>query len=169
MCYNITMSKDYKKCPRCNNKTPKHMPRCGVCSLSFEKFNSATNAEAKSAFRMGESERVLYTTQVPSDVNKMQILINCIFGGWFGLHHFKVGRRGFGLYYLISLLLGVVYMTLIMTVSNLTGYVFDIAFVCGIAWIISIILWWADIIKILCNGYKYPISLPYSNQKVKGD
>lgn len=168
MCYNIVMKKEYKRCPRCNNKTPIHMPKCGVCMLNFEKFNTATNAEAKSAFRMGESERVLYTKHPPIDVNKVSMLKYCVFGGWFGLHHFKVGRKGLGIFQIIALLLGVVYMTLMMT-TTLKGYVFDTAFVCGITWAISIILWFADTIKILFNGYKYPVSQPYSNQKVKGD
>ncbi|MBQ2120131.1 MAG: hypothetical protein II197_04125, partial [Peptococcaceae bacterium] len=64
------MSKDFKRCPRCNTKTPINLNRCGGCGLNYEKFNSATNAEAKSAFRMGEKSRVLYSKNVPSDINK---------------------------------------------------------------------------------------------------
>lgn len=162
------MSKSFKRCPRCNNKTPIHMPKCGVCSLNFERFNSATNAEAKSAFRMGEPERVLYTTQPPSDINKINVLLKCIFGGWFGLHHFAVGRYKLGGFYLVAFAMCVTYLTLALT-TTLSGLIFDIAFVCGVVWAISFILWLADIVKILCNWYKYPVSLPYSNQVVKGD
>jgi len=50
--------KEFKRCPRCNFKTPINMSRCGNCGLDYNKFNKATNTEAKSAFRMGEKERV---------------------------------------------------------------------------------------------------------------
>ena len=85
------MGKNYNKCPRCGNKTASNFPKCGVCGLNFKKFATATNSEAKSAIRMGERERVLYSTTPPYDINKTNVLIMAIFGGWCGIHYFSIG------------------------------------------------------------------------------
>jgi TM2 domain-containing membrane protein YozV len=39
---------------------------------------------------------------VTSDKKKHTALLMCIFGGWFGLHQFYVGRIGMGLLYLFT-------------------------------------------------------------------
>lgn len=135
--------------------------RCGACGLSFDKFNSATNGEAKSAFRMGEKERVLYTKQVPSDVNKTKMVLKSIFGGWFGLHDFAVGRLFRGLFQVLGLVLGVVYVAYrynhAITLTPL-GYLTTFF---GMIWAFSVIFWGADSLAIIFNRYKYPVSLPY--------
>lgn len=161
------MSKDYKRCPRCNYKTPKNFDKCGVCGLNFKKFVTATNAEAKSALRMGEKERVLTTTSVPSDVDKSRVLISCIFGGWFGLHFFQVGRFWRGIVQILSVILGAIYIMFTNNTSTRFGLVYDCVLIGGIIWAICTILWIADIIKIIFNRFKYPVSLPYGEVKVK--
>lgn len=158
------MSKDFKKCPRCNCKVHVDFGRCGNCGLNFIKFNSATASEAKSAFRMGEKERVLYTSQVPSDINRWVFLISCILGGWFGLHYFKLGKIWRGLFQLIGFMLGVIYSYVTIKFNILTGYIGNLLLVGGIIWASGAIIWFFDTIKILFKKFKYPVSLPYSNQ-----
>lgn len=159
------MSKNFKRCPRCSFKSPINMPKCGGCGLSYEKFNLATNAEAKSAFRMGEKERVLHTRQVPIDINKISILIKCILGGWFGLHYFSVGKIWRGGFQAVGFLMMFVYVILAGKMGIRNGFAGNIVLVCGIIWLASFIIWLADIFGIIFNRFKYPVSLPYSNQK----
>lgn len=156
--------KEFKRCPRCNFKTPNNMARCGNCGLNFEKFNNATNAEAKSAFRMGEKERVLHTTKVPSDINKWKFLLVCIFGGWFGLHFFKLGKKWRGLFQILGLLGAFIYSYFIIKFNLRTGYAGNLVLVCGIIWVASFIIWLSNILSIIFNRFKYPVSLPYSNK-----
>ena len=145
--------KEFKKCPRCNNKVPTDFARCGNCGLNFMKFDSATNKEAKSAFRMGEKERILTTRHIPSDVNKFSTLMQCIFGGWFGLHYFAVGRLWRALYQLISFLLGMVYCFVVIKFNIYSGWLYNILLIGGIAWAISVIIWMWDILSILFKRY----------------
>ena len=163
------MNKNYKRCPRCNTKVPVQFFKCGTCGLNFKKFATATNSEAKSALRMGEKERVLNTTIIPSDVNKSKILISCIFGGWFGLHFFKVGKFWRGIIQLLSVIFGVIYVIFTNNSSKRIGFLYDAILIGGIIWAICFIFWLADIIKIIFNKFKYPVSLPYSNETEKGE
>lgn len=156
--------KEFKRCPRCNFKTPNDMARCGNCGLNFEKFNTATNAEAKSAFRIGEKERVLHTTKVPSDINKWKFLLLCILGGWFGLHFFKLGKKWRGLFQILGLLGAFIYSYFIIKFNLRTGYAGNLILICGIIWVVSFIIWLSNIISIIFNRFKYPVSLPYSNK-----
>ena len=128
-----------------------------------DKFNKATNAEAKSAFRMGEKERVLHTNHIPPDINKFKMFLMCIFGGWFGLHYFKIGKLWRGIFQIIGLALSFVYSYFTIELNIRTGLLGDFVLVCGIIWASSVIIWFVDIVSILFNKFKYPVSLPYSN------
>ena len=44
---------------------PNEMVICPSCQLNFNKFNGATNAEAKVAMRKGEKDNVLMRTGLP--------------------------------------------------------------------------------------------------------
>ena len=167
MWYNKFMNKNYKRCPRCNYKTPVSMPKCGNCGLNYDKFNSATNEEAKSAFRMGENERVLYTTQRPNDVNKIAVLLKCMFAGWFGLHYFSIGRKWRGLFQLVGVVFGIIYATAVLRIGYISGYFGAFLLLLGIIWLASFIIWLTDIVSIVFNRFKYPVSLPYSSKAEK--
>lgn len=157
------MSKEFKRCPRCNYKTASNMGRCGKCGLNYVKFADATNAEAKSAFRMGEKERVLYTNQKPSDVSKPDILVQSIFGGWFGLHYFSLGKIWRGIFQIIGLICAFVYIYFAGAQNVRSGYSGFFVLMCGFVWVASFIIWVSDIFAIIFNKFKYPVSLPYTN------
>lgn len=156
------MSKDFKRCPRCNFKTPYNMGRCGNCGLNYIKFQDATNKEAKSAFRMGEKERVLYTKTRPNDVKKWVMILTSILGGWFGLHYFIVGRTWRGWFQVLGFAFAFVYTFCAVEQNIRTGYLGALLLLCGFIWAASVVIWLTDIIGIIFNRFKYPVSLPYS-------
>lgn len=168
MCYNCVMKqKEFKRCPRCNHKSPINVAKCGNCGLNYDKFNTATNSEAKSAFRMGENERVLYTKRRPNDVSKVSIFFKSLIGGWFGLHYFAIGRKWRGLFQILGIAMMFVYAYFAGRLGIRNGFAGNAVLVCGIIWVATFIIWWADSIAILFNRFKYPVSLPYSEVKEK--
>lgn len=154
--------KEFKRCPRCNHKCPINVARCGNCGLNYDKFYSATNLEAKSAFRMGEKERVLYTKHRPSDIEKFPMFFKSLFGGWFGLHYFTIGRKWKGLFQIIGIAMMFIYAYFAGQLGIRNGFAGNAVLVCGIIWVATFIIWWSDSIAILFNRFKYPVSLPYS-------
>ena len=161
------MSKEFKRCPRCNTKTPIQLKNCGGCGLNYDKFNSATNTEAKSAFRMGEKDRVIYTKTLPSDVNKVKMFIQCLLGGWFGLHYFKIGRIWRGLIQILGAIFAFIYSYSAVVLGIASGYLGYLILICGFVWVYTFITWLSDSFAILFNKFKYPVSLPYSNSQIK--
>ena len=161
------MSKEFKRCPRCNAKTYINLKRCGNCGLNYEKFNTATNAEAKSAFRMGEKSRVLYSKTIPSDVSKPKTFIKCLLGGWFGLHYFSVGRIWRGLLQTIGVMFAFAYSYGAVMLNLRSGYLGYLLLICGMVWVFTLVTWLSDCFAILFNRFKYPVSLPFSNSEPK--
>ncbi|MFQ6773320.1 MAG: TM2 domain-containing protein [Clostridia bacterium] len=151
-----------KKCPRCNMLLNIGAPSCPDCGLNFAKFANATNAEAKRAMRKGEKERVLNTSQRPSDVSKTKLLLSCIFGGLFGVHEFMLGRWLRGLFYCITTMLAFVLAWLQM--YDFTSVAFEyITEIVYLVWVVILVIWIDSIFKIIFNKYKIPVSLPYED------
>lgn len=161
------MSKEFKRCPRCNTKTHINLRRCGSCGLNYDKFNSATNAEAKSAFRMNEKNRVLLSKTVPSDINKVEIFVQSLLGGWFGLHYFKIGRIWRGIVQFLGFVFAFVYAYGAGKYGIRSGYLGYLILLCGIVWVFTFVTWITDCFAILFNRFKYPVSLPYSYSELK--
>ena len=68
-----------KRCPRCKEKVPVELVSCPSCQLNFQKFESATNKDAKEAIAEGEKERVIMRMGRPSDVKLVPLLLLTIF------------------------------------------------------------------------------------------
>ena len=160
--------KEFRRCPRCRKKVPSDFGRCGNCCLNFAKFESATCAEAKSAFRMGEKERILYSSHIPSDINKWKMFFICLLGGWFGLHYFSLGKKWRGIFQIVGFCLSFIY-TYFAVIRNIrVGFLANFILALGIIWLSSVLIWFSDTISILFNRFKYPVSLPYADNGKKG-
>lgn len=152
-----------KRCPRCNTELPIGVSVCYDCGLNFDKFKNATNAEAKKALRAGEKDRVLNSRILPSDVSKTKLLLACIFGGLFGAHEFMVGRWLKGLIYTLLTV-----VSLSLSALEVFGGLESLAMqyateIIYTAWAIVFLIWLDDLIRIIFNRYKVPVSLPYKD------
>lgn len=148
-----------KKCPRCNAKMAATIAVCPNCSLNFNKFYEATNAEAKQAIRRGDKDQVLLRTGRPSDVKFVPLLLTAIFLGLFGGHHYKVGRYKMGIFYSIFFIVGIANAVLTSIYkTQLTGVMWEIFSLLVIVWGAVILMWSIDLAKICLNKYKIPVS-----------
>lgn len=140
---------------------PKEINICPTCQLNYDKFNNATNSEAKVAIHMDERERVLYRRGCPSDVSKVKLLLLTIFLGFTGAHHYYVGRTGKGIFYSIFFVIGVV-NAILTTVLQSTphGELWEIFTLLVLIWGVVILMWLIDIADVILNRYKIPVSLP---------
>lgn len=159
----VKKEKRFKKCPRCGFKTYNSFVVCGKCELNFDKFKTATNIEAKEALRKGEKERVVYTTQFPSDVNKWELFFLSLFLGWTGVHLWKVGRLSRAICHSIGLALFAVYA--IISLYDVNNLLWNVGNIFGAFGAVTYILSVVDIFEIAFNRFKVPVSLPYKEEK----
>lgn len=151
-----------KRCPRCKTKMPNEMMICPSCQLNFNKFESATNAEAKTAMRKGEKDNVLMRKGLPSDVSRIKLLIITIFLGFTGAHYYYVGRNKMGLFFSIFCGIGLV-NSIITTMLDETpsGDLYQIFSLLTLVWGMVGIIWIVDIAKVCLNKFKVPVSRTY--------
>ena len=148
-----------KRCPRCNTKTPYTSVICPECQLNYQKFESATNQEAKQNLKEGEKEQVLMRKGCPADVDRWKLLLIAIFLGFLGGHHYYVGRYKMGIFY--SCFFGVGIINAILTTmlkSKPTGFMYEVFTLLVLIWGVVLFMWIIDIAKICLNKYKIPVS-----------
>ena len=148
-----------KHCPRCKQKMPVEIVICPNCQLNFQKFESATNEEAKQAIREGEKDNVLLRENRPSDVSFIKLLLITIFCGFFGGHYYYVGRYKMGAFFTIFFFVGIV-NAIITTLVEATpsGDLYQIFILLVLTWGFVLMLWIIDIAKVCLNKFKIPVS-----------
>ena len=148
-----------KRCPRCNTKMPVEIIVCPSCQLNFQKFESATNLEAKEAIREGETDRVLMRKGRPNDVNFIRLLLITIFAGFTGAHYYYVGRYKMGAFFSIFFAVGIVNAILTSLLdATPKGDLYQIFTLLVFVWGAVIALWIIDIAKVCLNKFKIPVS-----------
>lgn len=148
-----------KRCPRCNTKVPVGTGVCPDCRLNFQKFESATNEEAKNAIRQGEKERVLMRKGCPSDVKKFKLLLMALFLGFTGAHYYYVGRYKMGIFCTTFFIIGIV-NAVVRTFVNISpsGDLWQIFTLLVLGWGAVLVIWIIDLAKICLNKFKIPVS-----------
>ena len=151
--------KMYKNCPRCEIKMDANLVVCPNCQLNFNKFNEATNAEAKEALKHGEKENVLMRKGYPTDVNKVAFILLTIFLGFTGAHYYKVGRYKMGIFFSFFFLIGVANAVLSIYKSTVfSGNMGKIFYLLVLIWGVVLLIWVFDIYKVCFNKFKIPVS-----------
>ncbi len=148
-----------KRCPRCSQKLPVEIVVCSSCQLNFQKFNDATNAEAKQAIRLGENDRVLMRQGYPKDVNKITMILLTVFLGFMGAHYYYVGRVKKGAFFTIFFVVGVVNAVLTMLLTQTPkGDAYQVLTFLVLIWGVVLFMWIVDMVKVCFNKFKIPVS-----------
>ena len=138
---------------------PVEAMRCPSCQLNYQKFNSATNTEAKAAIRMGEKDKVLMRVGRPSDVNFITLLMITIFLGFTGAHYYYVGRYKMGAFFTTFFGVGIINAIITtMIKATPTGELYEVFTFLVLVWGFVVMLWIIDIAKVCLNKFKIPVS-----------
>ena len=153
------MRRNNKRCPRCNLKMPSFTKVCPDCGLNFNKFDAATNMDAKKMLRAGEKEQVLYRKGCSTDVSKIKLLLLTIFVGFTGAHYYYVGRNKMGIFFSIFFVVGIINAILTSFLPNVSKLPwFEWFYLLVLVWGAVLILWIVDIAKVCFNRFKIPVS-----------
>lgn len=147
------------RCPKCYGKVDKITKVCQnkKCGFNLNELNEATNFKAKEKMRSGDGDLVIYTTKLPKDISKKNLLLLSGFLGLFGAHYFYIGKMLRGLINLVVSMVGTVFA--IFYALNLTGdkvfKYFD--YFSGILFALILVLTISDFINICFNRFKVPV------------
>lgn len=147
-----------KKCPRCHKKMPVEIVVCPSCQLNYNKFNDATNKEAKQALEQGNKDNVLMRTGCPKDVSRIKLLLLTIFLGFTGAHYYYVGRYKMGAFFSIFFAVGIV-NAILSSILEATpkGDLYQIFTMLVLVWGFVVCMWIIDIAKVAVNKFKIPV------------
>lgn len=142
------------KCPICGNKIYQGDKACPYCKLRTDVIVNAKNAPAKEALKKRQKDNIYYSSYRPDDVSKMKLLLLSIFGGFAGAHCYYVGRMGRGFTILIMFVVG---LTLAAIPETWALHKYLSGMVAGAFGFVGVMMWWTDILAIVCNRFKIPI------------
>lgn len=133
---------------------------CPGCGLNYDKFEMATNRAGKAALKERRKDDIVMRKGCPTDVNKTKLLLLAVFLGFTGAHNYYVGRYGRGMFFTIFFLFGVANAVLTtLYKSALSGAFFEVLTILSLIWGVVLLTWLFDIINIVLNKYKIPVSL----------
>ncbi len=158
------VSKKFKRCPRCNKKLASIQPVCDRCGLVFSRLERVSNSAGRDALERGESNKVIFTTTFPPDVNKWQLFWLSLFLGWLGLQFERVGRRKLYIYQIVSTLIFVAYSVL-FSLNIITFETLNQKYIGLLVWAMifpvcfGLIIWVGSTLQILFGNFKVPVAI----------
>lgn len=146
--------KQYKKCPRCNNKCLLEQSKCEECGLVFSRLEFASNKAAQRKIRKFDKDFVIYTNQYPSDVSWFKLLMLTLFTGLVGGHYYYVGRYFKGILmsimFVYTILCTIFNAQIIAISSDAVTYFYLPVGIYTFAWIVSLVY-------VCCKKFKVPV------------
>ena len=151
--------KKYKRCPRCDKRTPIYQDRCDSCGLVFSRLSKASNTAAKKAIKAKEYNKVICNKDLPYDISKWKLFFIALFFGWAGAHYAKIGKYKTFVFMIVSVIF--VYIASFLMPLNLFEhkYLFLLMWALILPGSISVMLWLVSVFQILFNRFKVPISI----------
>lgn len=150
--------KKYKRCPRCDKKTPFYQDRCDRCSLVFSRLSKASNRAAKVAIKNKEYNKVIMDSVLPKDVHKWKLFLWGLFLGFFGVHFAKVGRYKMFTWAVISA--ACIYIAAMLPLSWFsTEYLVFLMWGLVLPSSVYFIFYIVSVFQIAFNRFKVPIAI----------
>ncbi len=154
-------------CPRCGIKCLTGTESCPDCGLVFSRLEIATNKDAKRKIKRHDKDFIIKTTNIPSDVSYVKLLLLTIFVGVFGGHCFYVGRYSRGIMFLINSLLLMSYVIFNKYLVNLDEgrLLAALSTIGGL----FLLVWAYDVISVILKKFKIPVAIDVDEKVILGE
>lgn len=152
-------------CPRCGIKSLSSSESCPECGLVFSRLDIATNKDAKRKIKRRDKDFIINTSKLPSDVNRVKLILLTIFTGLFGGHCFYVGRYWRGGILLLNTIILMLYVIFNPQLASIDeGRL--LAALTTIGGIVML-LWPFDIVWVLIKKFKVPVAIDLESESVQ--
>lgn len=150
------------RCPKCGCKMQKQVI-CPYCKITGDQVRFASNREAKKKIKDKDTTDVLMSHTMPYDIDRGKMLLITIFGGFFGIDSYYIGR-----YIKATIHASVITLTFLIVVLRIIYP--TIAVIKTLMELITIVAacftasWLSNIIRVCFKSGTYPIILPTAEQ-----
>ena len=157
--------KQFKKCPRCQNKCLASQERCEECGLLFSRLEKASNRAAKKKLLHFDRDYIIYTNQYPKDISWLKLLLLTFFTGLVGGQYYYTGKyikggiMSAGFVYLIF---ATIFNAQIVATATEIAYFYAPIGVYAFAWIVSLVY-------VAFKKYKVPVYVEENEVETKND
>lgn len=159
--------KNFRVCPRCGLKSIKLQDECPDCGLVFSRLELATNKEARRKILRRDTDFIIKTSTLPSDVSYIKLLLLTIFTGVFGGHCFRVGRywrAGILLFNFVLIVMYTIFNAQLVAVDG-GGLIASLMTISGLV----MMIWAYDIIMVVTKKFKVPIAIDLDGEITEGE
>lgn len=148
------------RCPICGAKMVQG-ELCKYCGVTSNQVKMASNKKVSEYRKNDMSDLIYFTTNIPSDVNRLKLLLFTIFLGVLGVNHFYVKRNIRGIYSVVSDFFGIFMLILKIAIGTIASSLFfqliyEIFFT---MLAINVLLWIFDIMNVIFKNFKVPVVL----------
>lgn len=158
---------DYVVCPRCGLKSLVTADCCPDCGLVFSRLKIATNKDAKKKILRGDRDFIIRTSNLPSDVHRLKLILLTVFLGLLGAHCFYVGRYLRGSIILLNTLAQIMYVVFNSELVALDGgqTITALATISGII----MFIWAYDLVAVFIKKFKVPVAIDLNAETAQVD
>ena len=148
------------RCPICGSKMVQKQ-LCKYCKITDDQIKNASNKKVKEYRKKDMQYLIHFSTVVPKDVSRIQLILFTIFFGLIGVNHYYVKRNIRGTFSVVtsSLTILVTILSLFTNIFTLTLFmqlVYELVFY---SMAVNVIMWGIDIINVFLGSFKIPVVL----------
>ena len=148
------------RCPICGSKMVQKQ-LCKYCKITDDQIKNASNKKVKEYRKKDMKDLIQFSTVVPKDVSRIQLILFTIFFGIIGVNHYYVKRHIRGTFSVVSSSLAVL-VTLISFFSNIFSLTLFMQIIYELVFYtmaVNVIMWGIDIINVFLGSFKIPVVL----------
>lgn len=158
------------RCPICGAKMRNGF--CEYCKIREEQVTSASNKQAKKAFKTGvDKDQVVYSSTIPADVNKVTLILLTVLLGYTGVPYFYVGKYARAWTMSVVWVVTIVFESLRTRVMSETlatnPWIYYMSKLLLLLCAGFLLLWVSDVINLIFHRYSVPVILGENKSKFK--
>lgn len=148
------------RCPICGSKMVQKQ-LCKYCKITDDQIRNASNKKVKEYRKKDMKDLIHFSTVVPKDVSRIQLILFTIFFGVIGVNHYYVKRNIRGTFSVISTSLAILgtilsLLTNIFLESLFMRLIYELIFY---TMAVNVIMWGIDVINVFLGSFKIPVVL----------
>lgn len=136
---------------------------CPYCKVTDKEILNASNKKVKEYRKTGNKDMIHFTTVIPNDISRLNLILFTIFLGFVGVQHFYIQRKVRAWFSVFATVTSITMMIIVLSVGSAApaiatfiNLIYEISFW---AMTINVLMWVGDIFGCIFKTMKIPVVL----------